>query len=390
MIGVVNINGFIGEPDIFFDGEVNTFTTLLDIVKQIESNQEAESFNVFINSQGGIVEDGYKIFNYLKTLGKPVNTFINGQCFSIATVIFLAGIRRIINTSSEFMIHAPWTMTIGDANQLEDEAEQLRDLENELVNFYHKHTGISKAALKSLIESDTFLTPDEAVSLGFATEIKQSDDTSTITVTTMKAVAFSNTLNQNKMSDKTTNKISGQLEKLMSGVNKILGRFKAVGIVLQDSNSVEIDFPDVEEGQTPAVGDRGLIAGAPVPNMEGSDVSVEYIMPQLDNAVVVFRDGVVWQINPASADDDSEEMVALKAEVEDLKTQLTEKETELDTANTEKDSIKTDVLALKTEIGTFKALAGSFNFDGNKKPSKKDGEGKKSSGIMKAEWYDNN
>lgn len=367
MIGVVNINGFIGEPDLFFDGLIDGNTTLLDVVKQVESNKEAISFNVFIDSQGGIVEDGYRIFNYLSSLGKPISTFINGQCFSIATVIFLSGTRRVINIGSQFMIHAPWSESVGDANKMEEDAEQLRKIENDLINFYHKHTGISKAALKSLIETDTFLTPDEAVSLGFATEIETTKKETPLN-TQLKAVAYSTKLNIKQMSEQ--KEVKGLVEKVLAGINKLLeGKSKPVNIVLQDANGVEIDFPDVEQGQIPAVGDRGLIEGAPIANAEDSDRSIPYIIPSL-GATVWFTDGAVVEIAP----DDSEEVTALKTKISELEGKLTEAQNTAKDAKEEKETMKQEVLGLKKDVEKLNGLAGGFNASDKKKTSKNGNE----------------
>ena len=373
MIGIVNIRGTIGDLSEITKKQTQ-FITLLDVVKQIESNKEALSFNVYIDSIGGFVEEGYRIFNYLKTLGKPVNTFIDGKCFSIATVIFLAGERRIIDTKSQFMIHAPLDDVTGNANELESVAQELREVESEMVGFYHKHTGISKAALSSLIESETFLTPEEAVSLGFATEIETTIKTIPLS-TNIKAVAFSNKLNKKQMNDTLTKEeTQGLFNKIGAQIDKILKRTKPLNIVLQDTNGVEINFPDVEEGQTPGVDSVGSIDGSPA---EGS-----YVMDQL-GATLVFIGGIVTEIIP----NDDEATAALKTEIEQLKTQLTEKEGQLNTANTEQQETRTEVLGLKTELGKFKALAGKFEpGDKKKTPTKEDD--KKSSGLMKAEFYD--
>lgn len=378
MIGIVNIQGFIGDPiDFAFDIGDMPNTTLLDVVKQVENNKDATEYHIFINSIGGSVDEGYAIFNYLKSLKKPVNTFAGETCQSIATVPFLAGSRRVIDANCNFMFHPPWgDPGPGNADRFENFVDQMRELEDGLTSFYAKYTGTSKEAFKALLNEDRVLTAQEAVDLGFATEIETVVTTVPLN-TSLKAVAFSNILNQKTMSNQLTKKeAEGFFNKIMAKIDGII-KPKAVNITLQDSNGVEIEFPSVEQGQTPAVGDAALINGAPVPNAEGSELSVEYIMPSLGDAVVVFRDGVVDSIAMPNAGD--EEMMALKNEVAGLKKKVADKEAELQAANAENQKMVTDVLALKTEIRKFKAVAGGFNPDGGKEPPGNDNEGGASS-----------
>ena len=51
-----------------------------------------------------------------------------------------------------------------------------------MVEFYSKSTGTEKEAIYPLMRNETYLTPEQAVNLGFATEIRKP----------MKAVAYLN------------------------------------------------------------------------------------------------------------------------------------------------------------------------------------------------------
>jgi hypothetical protein len=111
-------------------------------------------------------------------------------------------------------------------------------------------------------------------------------------------------------------------------------------IMLMDSTGQEIEFPTVEEGQLPAVGDTALLSGQPIPDGE-------YIMPQLDNAVVVFVGGSISEIKTADGGDD-EEMAKLKEENEALKTQLAEATSKAETATA-------SIAKIESEFTNFKA-----------------------------------
>tara|TARA_R110002167_G_scaffold81296_2_gene222679 strand:+ start:11900 stop:12991 length:1092 start_codon:yes stop_codon:yes gene_type:complete len=345
MVGVINIYGVIGQLEDLAPNE--PFTTFLDVVKQVEARKESESLNVVINSPGGLVEEGDKIYDYLKSLDKPVKTIALDECASIATKIFMAGGQREIHPGTSFMIHNPWGGAEGDADEMEYYAGELRALEKELCTFYSNETGTSKEAIKSLMKQETTLTPEEAVQLGFATSVFSREG--------LKAVAYSNKLkSKTKMSDQITKKdFDSKLDKFMNSINKLInGKKKA--LLLQDANGVEIDFPEVMEGEVPAVNDSAVVDGKPA---EG-----EHTMP--DGTVYVFAGGKVSEIKEATAPPaDGEELATLKQENERLKAELeasnlakTEKETELET-------VLEGVKAMKKDFKKLKKLSGNFSID---------------------------
>ena len=102
------INGYIGQQG-FFDEASFDLTTLNNFLDQ---HQDIEELNVFINSGGGSVTEGFAIHDRLMSLPFTVNTIVNGMCGSIATVIFQAGKKgkRKMYANSEFFVHNPFWM----------------------------------------------------------------------------------------------------------------------------------------------------------------------------------------------------------------------------------------------------------------------------------------
>ena len=84
-----------------------------------------EEVLVNINSPGGSVFEGIEIYNYLKGLPNKVTVKINSLAASIATVIALGADELEISESAFFMIHNPWTMAGGEAEDLRKQADVL-------------------------------------------------------------------------------------------------------------------------------------------------------------------------------------------------------------------------------------------------------------------------
>ena len=64
--------------------------------------------NVRINSPGGSVFDGLAIYHYLSSRS-DVTVTVDGIAASIASIIAMAGAKRVMPASAYLMIHNPWT-----------------------------------------------------------------------------------------------------------------------------------------------------------------------------------------------------------------------------------------------------------------------------------------
>lgn len=339
----IYINGIIGT--IYNNnGEVEVRgVELLDVIRQVEQSPFADTFNVYINSEGGVYETGFEIYDYLMALkknGKTVNTIGLGQVASIATVPYMAGESRQLKPNTQFLIHLPMIGVEGYLNttDLEKARVDLEPYEKKLIDFYKKTTGLAEEAIAPLVRKETILTPSEAFDLKFATEE---------VVEFEKAVAYKKS-NTNNL-DMTENDKSW-FETL---INKALGKakpdgkkgFKVVALVKADeivnitetdANGTIIEFPDVAEGTMPVEGDKAMIDGKPA---EG-----EYLMP--NGTTYVFVGGELTQIVPV---EEAVDVEALQAENEQLKTQLAEQTTAMET---QAETFKNEILNIKKAVSS--------------------------------------
>lgn len=286
MKGTIYISGIIGKE-----------TTLSDVIRQFKSFTEPSEVDVVIHSEGGDVEQGDAMFDYLQGIKKtiPVNT-ITDKAYSISAKIFSVGEKRVVeDIDKAIMIHFAWATVSGKAEKLEIIAEALRELENDFAGYYSEFLDIDETTVRSLLDNDTFISGADAIALGFATELK----------TETKAVAQYEPNNYNL-----------KTSKMSKSKNRILNAFKAFldnevevnALVLQDSTGKEIEFADLEEGATPKEGDTATIDGEAI--QEG-----EFIMPSLEGKIVVFSDGKVSEIKDAEVEDAEEDAVEVNAEV---------------------------------------------------------------------------
>jgi len=89
----------------------------------------------------------------------------------------MAGIERVMGDASLIMIHNAWTYTSGDANDLRKEADDLDQITRASILAYMKYVNVDETKLKQMLDDETWLLPQDAVNMGFATRIAESENT---------------------------------------------------------------------------------------------------------------------------------------------------------------------------------------------------------------------
>lgn len=136
---------------------------------------DVDTIHVYLNSFGGEVAEGWAIYNALRRHPAQIHTYADGFVCSIASVIFMAGTKRTVNDVSALMIHNPWTRASGNAADLRKEAEDLETLGELSAKAYLRYVNIPEDELKAMLDAETWITPEDAVHMGFATDIAEPE-----------------------------------------------------------------------------------------------------------------------------------------------------------------------------------------------------------------------
>ena len=158
---VLTLNGTIAEESWFDD----------DITPQLfkdELNSGTGDITVWINSPGGDCVAAAQIYNMLMDYKGNVTVKIDGIAASAASVIAMAGTEVLMSPVSTMMIHNPATVAMGDHNEMQKAIEMLNEVKESIINAYEIKTGLSRAKLSHLMDSETWMNASKAVELGFA------------------------------------------------------------------------------------------------------------------------------------------------------------------------------------------------------------------------------
>lgn len=150
------------------------------IVNGIHARAEdaLETLEIEINSPGGSVLDGYRIYNALREMqsrGVRVVATVNTLAASMGSVILMAASERKAVEGSRIMIHEAAQVVAGDSEDHDRAAKLLESISDEISGIYAKATGGKKDDMRDLMKRETWMGTEQALALGFIHEVTSFD-----------------------------------------------------------------------------------------------------------------------------------------------------------------------------------------------------------------------
>jgi len=138
---------------------------------ELKAAGAVDKITLYLNSSGGSVMDGLAIYNTLQRHKARKIVNIDGFAVSIASLIAMSGDEIFMAENGMMMIHNPWTITSGTAEELRRQAETMDKIKGSLVNTYVKKTGKASGEISDMMDAETWMTAAEALDHGFIHEI---------------------------------------------------------------------------------------------------------------------------------------------------------------------------------------------------------------------------
>jgi len=135
-------------------------------VKDLNASK-ASTVHIRINSPGGSVFDGTAIYNAIKQHKAKTITHVDGLAASISSIIALAGDEVRMADNTFLMIHNPWSIVVGDARAMREEADLLEKVSNTTIaSIYMAKSGKEKDEILQKMSEETWFTAQEAKEYG--------------------------------------------------------------------------------------------------------------------------------------------------------------------------------------------------------------------------------
>tara|TARA_B100001564_G_scaffold270732_1_gene232376 strand:- start:569 stop:1180 length:612 start_codon:yes stop_codon:yes gene_type:complete len=163
------------ERIIFVVGPINDNVASLVTAQLLflESENPKKDISLYINSPGGLVTAGLGIYDTMQYIKPEVSTLCIGQAASMGSFLLSAGKKgkRFSLPNSRIMVHQPSAGYQGQATDIEIHANEVMSLKKRLNEIYSKHTGKSVEEIKTALERDNFMTPDNAKEFGLIDKV---------------------------------------------------------------------------------------------------------------------------------------------------------------------------------------------------------------------------
>jgi ATP-dependent protease ClpP protease subunit len=301
--------------------------SFLDLINDIGEDTEG---TIFINSNGGEVEEGLKMYRHLK--GLNFNT-VAIKAHSIASIIFLAGKKRTIEKNAQMLIHRAWVKGKEfenlrlNADILLELTDSFNQIDSELVEIYAKETGVDESKILALMSAETDIA-NQAIELGFASGYYEGTEKERPQQAENAYLMYN--LKSIEMAE------NERITKIESLLSKVLNFFKAKAMVEKLADGSEI-FIFSEDGEY--AGKKAVIAVDGEPTETPAPIGTHKISDGRE--IVVGENGVISEVKEAENQEDlMAQITALKAENEALKASKTEISANFEALKNEKEDLK--------------------------------------------------
>jgi ATP-dependent protease ClpP protease subunit len=126
-----------------------------------------KSIDVWINSGGGSIVEGFTIFSTILNAPIQVNTYCMGLCASIAGVIFQAGNKRVMSDYGILMMHNPWG---GDNDKA------LEAMKKSLVVMLSAKSKLSTSKMDAIMSEETWYDSSQTLKAGLCDEVLSTSE----------------------------------------------------------------------------------------------------------------------------------------------------------------------------------------------------------------------
>jgi ATP-dependent Clp protease protease subunit len=137
---------------------------------------KTKPIRVYVNSPGGLADDGFAIYDVMRFVSAPVATICSGLAASAATIVLVGAKRghRFMFENSRAMLH-PSQGARGTASDIAITAREIIRLRQRANELFARETGQKLEKIEKDMHRDFWLDAAECVEYGLVDRIVQSE-----------------------------------------------------------------------------------------------------------------------------------------------------------------------------------------------------------------------
>jgi ATP-dependent Clp protease protease subunit len=141
---------------VYLKGDIGWEITA-EKIRQMIDIKSTEKLQVIINSPGGFVFEAFEIFDIFEQYKGQIEMVIMPYAASAASYIVMAGDKIRAFKNSVWMAHRIQSIAIGDADEMQKEANIMQALEDIVIEAYQRKIKVDKPKMKEMMKAEIWL-----------------------------------------------------------------------------------------------------------------------------------------------------------------------------------------------------------------------------------------
>lgn len=166
------------ERKVFLWGGVNDKSAkhVIDRLLYLDSEGDGE-IQLFINSPGGYVTDGFAMYDIIRSFRNPVSTICTGLAASMGSILLSAGTkgRRFIYPHARVMIHQPSGGARGQASNIEIQAQEILKIKELSAKILAENCGQTVEKVMKDFNRDFWMDAEESIAYGIVDGVYKTE-----------------------------------------------------------------------------------------------------------------------------------------------------------------------------------------------------------------------
>ncbi len=170
------------DQDIYFYCSFTTKTalTLIKLLKEAEitlvaahkkNKHDRNHITLHLNSPGGELHSGLAVYGVMTAIKVPIVVVIEGIACSAASLIAMAGTKRLIHPQSFMLVHQLSSGASGKMTEIEGTVRNLKEFARTIRTIYLKRTTFTEEELDEILPQDIFLNAVKCKDKGLVDDI---------------------------------------------------------------------------------------------------------------------------------------------------------------------------------------------------------------------------
>lgn len=142
--------------------------------EDLDALGDIDTLNIYINSPGGDVFAGQAIYSMINRHKAYKNVYIDGLAASIASLVAMAGDKIIMPANAMMMIHSPWTIAAGNAQDFRKLADDMDKIRDSMIAAYESRSALTTEEITEIMDAETWLSAEDCLEYGLADEVEEA------------------------------------------------------------------------------------------------------------------------------------------------------------------------------------------------------------------------